>query len=297
MPMINILIFLAGLLIYAGYGLPGLGYLAAATLLSYGAALLTGRFRWTMWVAVAAHGAMLVLLKLQPITGMELITAMGVSYFSLQLIAYNVDVWKGKYPAEKNLYRFALYVTYLPHLFIGPIEGYPQFTAALGQRRMNWDDLFHGGARALWGLFKKMVPKKLKDIVYVLIVACAVTLCEIILNAFLPSVYKSVGAYLPLLCVCGLVFSHSKKFEKTSNPITCLTEGLTCGFGYFATIVALSIVREFFGRGSFAGFKVFPEEYAMSLLAGPVGGFFLLGILVAVFSKFFKGKKSEEGRK
>jgi D-alanyl-lipoteichoic acid acyltransferase DltB (MBOAT superfamily) len=153
----NIFIFLAGLLIYAGYGLPGLGYLAAATLLSYGAALLTGRFRWTMWLAVAAHGGMLVLLKLQPITGMELITAMGVSYFSLQLISYNVDVWKGKYPAEKNLYRFALYVTYLPHLFIGPIEQYPQFASALGQRQMNWDDLFQGGARALWGLFKKLV--------------------------------------------------------------------------------------------------------------------------------------------
>jgi alginate O-acetyltransferase complex protein AlgI len=155
--MMNIFIFLAGLLIYAGYGLPGLGYLAAATLLSYGAALLTGRFRWTMWLAVAAHGMMLVLLKLQPVTGMELIAAMGVSYFSLQLISYNVDVWKGKYPAEKNLYRFALYVTYLPHLFIGPIEQYPQFNSALGQRQMNWDDLFQGGARALWGLFKKLV--------------------------------------------------------------------------------------------------------------------------------------------
>lgn len=155
--MMNVFIFLAGLAIYAGYGLPGLGYLAAATLLSYAVGLLTRRYRWMMWLAVAGNTGMLILLRLQPITGMELISAMGISYFSLQLIGYNLDVWKGKYPGEKNLLRFAMFVTYLPHLFIGPIEGYPQFQKALRQRRMTWNDFFHGGARALWGLLKKLV--------------------------------------------------------------------------------------------------------------------------------------------
>ena len=155
--MINILIFLAGLAVYAGYGLPGLGYLTVATLLSYSVGLLTKRFRWAMWIAVGANAVMLVLLKLRPITGMELISALGVSYFSLQLISYNVDVWKGKYPPEKNLYRFALFVTYLPHLYIGPIERYDRFQVSLRQRRMSWDGIFHGGARALWGLLKKLV--------------------------------------------------------------------------------------------------------------------------------------------
>ena len=155
--MMNVFIFLAGLAVYAGYGLPGLVYLAIATLLSYGIALLTNRIRWAMWLAVAANAVMLVLLKLRPITGMELISALGVSYFSLQLISYNVDVWKGKYPPEKNLYRFALFITYLPHMFIGPIERYDRFKTSLLNRRMNWDGILHGGARALWGLVKKLV--------------------------------------------------------------------------------------------------------------------------------------------
>ncbi|MBQ7415766.1 MAG: MBOAT family protein [Oscillospiraceae bacterium] len=155
--MMNVFIFLAGLAVYAGYGLPGLGYLVAATLLSYVTALLTPRLRPMMWVSVAANALMLVLLKLQPVTGMELISAMGVSYFSLQLISYNVDVWKEKYPPERNLYRFALYVTYLPHLFIGPIERYDRFAPAMQNRRMTVDAFFHGGARALWGLTKKLV--------------------------------------------------------------------------------------------------------------------------------------------
>ena len=158
MPMMNIFIFLAGLAVYASYGLPGLCYLAVVTLLSYGAALLTPKLRFMMWISVAANALMLVLLKLQPITGMELVAAMGVSYFSLRLISYNVDVWKGKYPPERNLYRFALYVTYLPQMFLGPIERYDRFAPAMFQnRRITADGVFHGGARALWGLFKKMV--------------------------------------------------------------------------------------------------------------------------------------------
>ena len=158
MPMINIFIFLAGLAVYASYGLSGLCYLAIATLLSYGIALLTPRMRPIMWVSVVANVLMLVLLKLQPVTGMELPAAMGVSYFSLQLISYNVDVWKEKYPPERNLYRFALFVTYLPHLFIGPIERYDQFAPNMFQnRRMTIDGFYHGGMRALWGLLKKMV--------------------------------------------------------------------------------------------------------------------------------------------
>ena len=155
--MMNVFIFLAGLAIYAGYGLPGLGYMAAAVVLAYAMGLLTPRFRFAMWISVVANAGMLVLLKLQPVTGMELISAMGVSYFSLQLIAYNVDVGKGKYPPEKNFYRFALFVTYLPHLFIGPIEPYGRFQAAMGERKITWEGLLHGGARALWGLLKKLV--------------------------------------------------------------------------------------------------------------------------------------------
>lgn len=155
--IVNVLIFLAGLLVYAGYGLPGLGYLAAAVLISYGAGLLTRRFRWVTWVSVGLNAVMLTLLKLQSVTGMSLLAPLGVSYFTLQLISYNVDVFKGKYEPERNLFRFALFVTYLPHLFIGPIERYDAMKPALAQRKITWDGIFSGAARALWGLFKKLV--------------------------------------------------------------------------------------------------------------------------------------------
>ncbi len=144
-----------------------------------------------------------------------------------------------------------------------------------------------------WAL-RKTISNKLRDVVYIIIVAVSVSLCEILLSAFLPTIYKNLGMYLPLLAVSGLVFSRSKKFSREEKLGSCLLEGLSCGIGYFALSLAMSLVREFFGRGTVAGFSVIPEKYAISLLVGPVGGFMLLGILIAVTRKMFENKSKGE---
>lgn len=156
--VMNIVIFLAGLLVYAGYGLPGFGYLAAAVLLSYGTGRLTKRCPWMMWVCVALNAAMLAMLRLQPLTGITLLAPLGISYFTLQIISYNVDVYRGKYEPERNLFRYSLFVTYLPHLFLGPIERYDGMRSALFEnRRLTCNGFLRGSARVVWGLFKKYV--------------------------------------------------------------------------------------------------------------------------------------------
>lgn len=155
--IVSILIFLTSILIYVGYGIPGLVYLALATLFSYVAALLTEKYPWVSWVSIALNVIMLTLVKLRPVTGWGILAPMGISYFTLQIIAYNVDVRRGKYPAESNLFRYALYVTYIPHLFLGPIERYDAMAPVLRQRRMTWEGVFAGGTRILWGLFKKLI--------------------------------------------------------------------------------------------------------------------------------------------
>ena len=155
--MMNLLILLAGLFIYAGYGIWGLVWLLAATGISYLLGLLIPKYKWTMYLGIAAQGIILVLLKLQPVTGMELLAPMGVSYFSLQIISYLVDVYRGTIQPERNILRYGLYVTYFPHLTIGPIESYRNMQQALSQRKITWDGISLGFARVLWGLFKKLV--------------------------------------------------------------------------------------------------------------------------------------------
>ena len=155
--MMNLLILFAGLFLYAGYGIWGLVWLLAATAISYGLGLLIPKCKWTMYLGVAAQAIVLVLLKLQPVTGMELLAPMGVSYFSLQIISYLVDVYRGTIPPETNLLRYSLYITYFPHLTMGPIESYCAMQLALSQRKITWDSISTGAARALWGLFKQLV--------------------------------------------------------------------------------------------------------------------------------------------
>ena len=154
----NVLIFAVGLVVYAGYGLSGLTWLLAATLVSYAVALGTAKRPWMMWISVGANVALLLFLKFQYLSTLCFMAPMGVSYYTLMLISYNVDVYRGKYPAEKNLFRFAAYVTYMPHLLMGPIEGYDRLAPNLFEnRRMSWAGISRGAVRFTWGLCKKLI--------------------------------------------------------------------------------------------------------------------------------------------
>ena len=155
--IVNILIFLIGLLIYAGYGWAGLAYLAGATVLSYVLGLLIPKRRWLMWVGVALNTGVLLFIKLQPLTHLQFISVLGISYFTLQIIAYLVDIYKGKQLPEKNFLRYALFVTYFPHLISGPIERYDRFCGALGDRRITFDGVLTGAVRAIWGGMKLLL--------------------------------------------------------------------------------------------------------------------------------------------
>lgn len=155
--IIDIIILIVGLTVYAGYGISFL-YLLAVTLLSYLVGRLIPRYRPVMWVSTVLQVFLLLLLRVQHLLPFpSFIAPIGISYFTLQIIAYHADVYRGKYEPEKNILRFALFVTWLPHIFIGPIETYPRMRAALDGRHISGDDFLKGAVRSLWGVFKKLV--------------------------------------------------------------------------------------------------------------------------------------------
>ncbi|MGN1002848.1 MAG: MBOAT family O-acyltransferase [Oscillospiraceae bacterium] len=152
-----IFLFLAGLAVYAGYGIPGLSYLLAVTAGSFLAGLLIPKYKFVLWISVGINVLALLLVKLQGVTGMAFAAPLGISYFTLRILSYNIDISRGKYPPERNFLRYGLYVSYLPALFLGPIERYDRFRfAALEEWRITWDGISGGTARVLWGLFKKL---------------------------------------------------------------------------------------------------------------------------------------------
>ena len=155
--MVDLLILVVGLVVYAGYGIPIL-YLLAVTLFSYLVGRLIPKHRFIMWISVVLLTLPLLFLRAQQwMSWQSIIAPIGISYYTLQIIAYHVDLYRGKYEPEKNLLRYGLFVTYLPHIFIGPIESYPKMRAALEERRISADGFLKGAVRAMWGLFKKLV--------------------------------------------------------------------------------------------------------------------------------------------
>ena len=155
--IVNVLIFLASLAVIASKGLPGLGYILTAVGFSFGIGKLIPKHKWLVWVSVVLNALTLVVFKFQGALELDLIGIMGLSYFTLQIIAYNVDIYRGRYEPERNLFLYALHITYVPHLLIGPIEPYPRMKKTLLSRRFSWDGISEGGIRLIWGLFKKYV--------------------------------------------------------------------------------------------------------------------------------------------
>lgn len=153
--MINVLIFIAGLLFYLSSGLWGFAYLAFATVFSYFLGRGIAKRRWLLWIGVPVLGGVLLLMKLQGLLGITLPSVLGISYFSLQMIAYLADIYRKKASPEPNFFKYALFMTYLPHLYVGPIEKYDALI--FQKRRITAEGVWEGLVRALWGGFKKLV--------------------------------------------------------------------------------------------------------------------------------------------
>ena len=155
--MMDLFLLMAGAVVFLGYGVPGFLITLTAVLLVFLAGSMIPKKRWVMPCSAAAVSLMLLVLKLQPIGGVSLAAPLGFSYLALRLISYLVDVHKGQYPPEKNLFRFLLCMTFLPAAFLGPVERYDRMYAAVfGRCGICWDTVSAGLARLTWGLFKKL---------------------------------------------------------------------------------------------------------------------------------------------
>ena len=148
---------LAGLVLYAGYGISGLVYLILTVLLGYVLGLLTPKLKIAGWLGITLQALILVAVKLKPVTGMEFAAPLGISYFGLRVIAYLADQLRGKYPPVKNLKNYALYISFFPAMFLGPIETYDRFSRSMAARRWSWELFSRGLIRLLWGGMKKLV--------------------------------------------------------------------------------------------------------------------------------------------
>ena len=163
---------------------------------------------------------------------------------------------------------------------------------------------------------RKVIPAEIRLAIFVVVIAGFVTVVDLLLQAFLPALSDSLGVFIPLVVVNCIIIGRAEAFSQKNTVKDSFFDGIFQGLGYTCVLVAMCVVREFFGSGRFggglidvtngfritldgtgAGIQLFPEEYAATVLDRPFGGFLTLGILIAFMQYALKKhakKKAEE---
>ncbi|WP_036877497.1 electron transport complex subunit RsxE [Xylanibacter oryzae] len=132
---------------------------------------------------------------------------------------------------------------------------------------------------------KKLTPDMVRIPVFVVVIAAFVTILQLMMQAYVPSINKALGIYIPLIVVNCIILGRAEAFACKNGPIESLIDGLGIGLGFTIALTILGSVRELLGAGSIFGFNIYPETYNILLFVLPPGAFITLGFLIAIVNK------------
>ena len=145
-------------------------------------------------------------------------------------------------------------------------------------------------------LLRKLIPGKIRIASYIVIIAGFVTIVDMVLQAYVPSLAESLGLFIPLIVVNCIILARAESFASKHGPLPSVLDGLAMGLGFTGALVIISAIRELFGSGTLLGFRVMPESYSPAVLViSPVGGFLILGALIAAV-QWIKSRASKKKR-
>lgn len=152
-------------------------------------------------------------------------------------------------------------------------------------------------------LMRNIIPEKLRLPGEIVIVASLVTIVDMLMEGFTPSLYSSLGIYIPLIVVNCIILGRAEAYAMKNGPIVSLFDGLGMGLGFTVALVAIGAVRELIGAGQIFGFQVMPSFYTpCSIFIMAPGAFLVFACLTALQNKLKmpcatngEGAATEEG--
>lgn len=132
---------------------------------------------------------------------------------------------------------------------------------------------------------KSVIPDKVRIPAFIVIIATFVTMLQMAMQAYLPSLFDALGLFIPLIVVNCIVLARAESFASKNNPFYSLMDGLFMGLGFTLALTLLGLLREILGSGSAFGMK-FVDGDAMLLFVLAPGGFIGLGLLSAIVNYF-----------
>ena len=156
-------------------------------------------------------------------------------------------------------------------------------------------------------LLRKLIPGTIRIACYIVVVAGFVTIVDLLLQAYLPSLSESLGVFIPLIVVNCIILARAEAFASKQSVGRSALDGIFQGLGYTFVLIVLSVIREFLGNGTFgggllgpdgAGIRILPEGTGALMLILPVGGFLTLGCLIALMQYLLRrSEEKKEGEK
>ena len=138
-------------------------------------------------------------------------------------------------------------------------------------------------------LLRNAIPDKIRIPSFIVVIATFVTIVQLLMQAFVQSLYESLGVFIPLIVVNCIIFARAESFASKNPPLESACDGLGMGLGFTLAITLLSAIRELLGVGTLAGIQVMPAGYQpMAIITQAPGGFIMLGLLMVVVNALFK---------
>ena len=138
---------------------------------------------------------------------------------------------------------------------------------------------------------RKVIPDTVRVPCYIVIIATFVTAVQMLLQAFLPSIYEMLGVYLALIVVNCVILGRAEMFARKNTVLDSALDGVGMGLGFILALFLMAFVREVFGVGTFMGIEIpFMKNICIPVLAQAPGGFLVYGILIAVMNKLTEKK-------
>ena len=164
-------------------------------------------------------------------------------------------------------------------------------------------------SNVLISALRKVIPNQIRIAAYITIIAGFVTVVDLFLQAYLKELSESLGVFIPLIVVNCMVLGRAEAFASKNGVLASAVDGLCQGIGYTVALVVVCIIRELLGNGTFGGgllnggegIRIIPEGYPAMQLVMPVGGFLVLGFVIACAQWFIawverRNKKKEAGK-
>ena len=154
---------------------------------------------------------------------------------------------------------------------------------------------------------RRLIPDKIRIAAYIVVIAGFVSLTEMLLKAYMPSLLNSLGLFVPLIVVNSLVLARVETFSSKNGVLRSAIDGLAMGLGFTAVLCLVSIIREILGSGTlfsngepvdsaaFSGLVLIPPDVFPPILfiAMPMGGFLVLGMIAAAMQKIMMRLRKE----